>query len=881
MKHTSAFLIFLFVAFLLIRGFIGGIVAGGESYLYVNPNYLNFFYSWEDKFNFGQASGNQNNFVLFGIFWRLLERIPTIHPSVIFIFLSFFLSSVAFYILCISLFGKKNVFLYIPGALLYSFNTFRLLGPLNERQNLLFVSLPIFILLYWKICESRRWIHIFLLGLLSIATSSMGGNLPVFIIPYLLLFFMFVYYLGIYLKFRSEKIINFVAKNISLAFIIISINLFWLVPLYVGLVAQSKSLFAGSNNFIITASGYFLDHFRFIGSWAWRNGHAGAEYYPSYTVFDSPLFLVLTLEIPLLALSGLVFLDRVVDQSRRRLLTFTAIIIPVSLLLLAGGKGPLGFIFNHLYNETFFFRIFREPFAKFTPMFIIALCIFLTFVLQIIFSKAKPLWRYIIFILVTVTILINAYPFFVGQAIPVKKWIGGRGGNLIKIPEYWSDAKQFLEKDHSDRRLTLLPYMPYGGIHLWPDGVGTVGNMADYLLRNRILKGWDIDNTMSGQVVKSTITSSSTKNLSRTIGLMNSKYVLQMNDFDWRYGTRFTFDQKTSNKFLTDSGLMLVQSFGQFTKDDISKILSEEKTDAPDTRLGQLVGEPALKVYKINDEDYFPHLYLSSDIFISEGEPASLSALVGSMNKETNPLVIFSSQNEGKDLNGLCRNNCVSKNSVLEYRKFNPTQYRAIVHNPESKPLSLVFSETFDSGWKAYVTCVDKTNDNKSIQHAASLEGYRTFSGSDDQAKVSELTSLFERGLVSTLGDGKTKKYLHYGIKNQKEEVFSTSDYSVAYISRLIRGTIQNDNLAKPQVSVNKSTMSVDEVNHLVANGYANSWIIDPSKYCSPGQDLDIYIHILLQKKQNWLFFFSAILTLGLTIGTLFLLIKKRLTSND
>lgn len=54
------------------------------------------------------------------------------------------------------------------------------------------------------------------------------------------------------------------------------------------------------------------------------------------------------------------------------------------------------------------------------------------------------------------------------------------------------------------------------------------------------------------------------------------------------------------------------------------------------------------------------------------------------------------------------------------------------------------------------------------------------------------------------------------------------------YISQKIAGTLQNDNLAIGNwYDIFASKVIVKEDRHFVANGYANSWIIDPVKICS------------------------------------------------
>jgi hypothetical protein len=65
--------------------------------------------------------------------------------------------------------------------------------------------------------------------------------------------------------------------------------------------------------------------------------------------------------------------------------------------------------------------------------------------------------------------------------------------------------------------------------------------------------------------------------------------------------------------------------------------------------------------------------------------------------------------------------------------------------------------------------------------------------------------------------------------KSRKNSNAFFENYSIDFISRDFQGTIQNDNLPNGVFYETWLEEPVDSNrNHLMANGYANSWIIDP-----------------------------------------------------
>lgn len=164
----------------------------------------------------------------------------------------------------------------------------------------------------------------------------------------------------------------------------------------------------------------------------------------------------------------------------------------------------------------------------------------------------------------------------------------------------------------------------------------------------------------------------------------------------------------------------------------------------------------------------------------------------------------------------------------IEFKKISTTKYRLKIHKA-SDYFPLVFSENFNSGWRAYLMSGSMGRE----VNIEDLNDYKIFEGSEyDQASKEELVQYIEDGLISTLGDGREKKIVHYRWDNGNKQFDHEEVYSIGFISKNFKDTIQNDNLKNGYIFDTWFKNSLKEESHLVANGFANSWWIDVEEIC-------------------------------------------------
>lgn len=133
-----------------------------------------------------------------------------------------------------------------------------------------------------------------------------------------------------------------------------------------------------------------------------------------------------------------------------------------------------------------------------------------------------------------------------------------------------------------------------------------------------------------------------------------------------------------------------------------------------------------------------------------------------------NRTVIFF-ENQSLDLSSLRSIDNTKHNSILtEFKKIDPTRYKIIIHQAQ-KPFILVFNEQFHPDWRLSLTSYAKNS--------------------------------------ATSGSG--------------------------FISKNYQNSIQNDNLASDNLfQFLFGTSEIKSIKHIEANGYMNSWIVDPDIIC-------------------------------------------------
>ncbi|KKQ35143.1 MAG: hypothetical protein US50_C0024G0012 [Candidatus Nomurabacteria bacterium GW2011_GWB1_37_5] len=164
---------------------------------------------------------------------------------------------------------------------------------------------------------------------------------------------------------------------------------------------------------------------------------------------------------------------------------------------------------------------------------------------------------------------------------------------------------------------------------------------------------------------------------------------------------------------------------------------------------------------------------------------------------------------------------------VLEFKKINSSKYRVVVHKALGK-FSLVLSESFNKGWRAYPSKLVPSSNTQT-------SSYKILDGNiEDQVDEEELRTFIDSGWITTLGDSKEKEINHQKWAENKERSDYIEKYNIDFISKNFLNTIQNDNLQDGSIfeTLFKKPMSDDS--HYQVDTYSNVWTIDTNKMCGP-----------------------------------------------
>ncbi|MFH0807256.1 MAG: hypothetical protein V2A57_02430, partial [Elusimicrobiota bacterium] len=228
-----------------------------------------------------------------------------------------------------------------------------------------------------------------------------------------------------------------------------------------------------------------------------------------------------------------------------------------------------------------------------------------------------------------------------------------------------------------------------------------------------------------------------------------------------------------------------------------------------------------------NREKYLPRLYTARSVISSFDSQEQLSEVFLAPGYQIQSVIYFQNDNSAEENNQI-KSLKPEKLPILEYKKINPVKYRVRVHQAQGQ-FPLVLSEAFYHGWETYSSKSPITPPDPD-----ELGSYKILNGNEEeQADADEVLEYLKQGWVTALGDGEEKKITHQKLEGNKAKTKFVEKYAIDFISKNFQGTIQNDNLAAgPFYETWFKKPIENNNNHLKANGYANSWIIDTSSIC-------------------------------------------------
>jgi hypothetical protein len=783
--------------------------SGGDVEQYFNLDYAikNFGYTWSNLLGEGFfLQYFSYNLYYFPIYLASsFFKVSLSQQSFFYFFIFLFFSFCSFYF-ALSFFTKDKIekvnFKYkILFSLVYTFNTYTFYNFYYTWGYspflFLYVLIPVMFgatyQFFGELTKKIDYKNLSILGMFFFLSNIANGNMPFFISLNILLF---LFIAGLFvIKNGKSNIFLFLRKTLTYYFVYL-LAIFWSV------IPQIPEMFRQLNIYSQNEGVFDLKKWLLWQSVKFSNIFFISSGTKEF-IKDMGFLGYLSLGVFLM-----LFISILLNKRKKKSLLLFIFLLVCCIFLMNKGRG--------IFDDSFVWMIFSNPILSSIRSFDKTFIFLPFFVILVIFLNFKGIFDRYKYVLIAFLVLnlFSVYPFFTGEIQTKYSTAFKSGENYLnaeysyihKIPiEYFSSANK-LNKSILDKKILRVPY--------------NVLNSTGWINYPK----WNV------------VGADPTKQLFD----YPSVYMNSVGSFGiWNYGKIWNEQGNEESKWILPVASLLNVKYVIYHKDVADKFIAQT--------IGKIrYYEENNLIIKIEDNDYFnvyrinikllQHLYTAQNFIVSQRTVEDLPEIVSSPDWQTHSVVFFRGQNKGKEtaLESIKSQSPTGANTpVLEFKKINPTKYRVRVHGA-SGVFPLVFSESFHDGWKAYLNQnvnLKNKNDNSKLK----IDNYKILDGNtEDQVAKEELWDFVDSGYVTTLGDGKEKKIEHKKWDGLKEKLNYVEKYQIDFVSKNFQGTIQNDNLPNGNIFETWLKKPLDNSNHLMANGYANSWVIDTNFICNP-----------------------------------------------
>ncbi len=868
-------IIFFFSLFYFIFGY--NFLSGGDIFFPLNPiESFRQIFSYYNQFYLGGSGIDINYAFPYLAFFILIKSIGFnfIVAQRLWFFSIFTLGFFIFYYFINEFSGDEdNYFHKLIASFLYTINPFTLMMFSTSNLLIVYFSLPLFFIQMYKYYKDLKLKNLLILDIMSIFLIYVGTNPPnyaAFIIFTILIFIIII------IK-KYNRIIRIVRDIFIFYLIFILINIFWILSYIVSINKNSiESIAKGEDWFWTSNLSSILNIFRFQGLWAFESEAFSSKYFVYQNYYELNIVIIMGFIILFISLFSLLK-----KENRSKVILFLFFLL-FGIFFAKGVHSPLAGINSWLVLNFPFFWLFREPWPKFMPIVIFSSsCLFYFGIIQISKNiKRKSIESIFLFFLLLI-LIVNALPFF-----RMEENIGDRGdlpGASIEIPQYWFESGSYINEIPDIGKILLLPQPPFYQMHYnwWGDGYYGTDPTSFFIFRPLISTapgGGYVKSQYGNKIIEmfyENYLNNKDFNSKNYLSLMNTMYILHRKDLDWTHmGTGGTLEEPKKVKgLIKDNNIAsLNKTFGYF---DLDKIKTDQYfLNELIVKYPYLKDESALDFYKIDFSYFNPIFYIPTYVYKSSESIDALPLMVSSKDYNIDSVIYLTSQSENVSKT-IDLPKIISKQATIEFKKINPTKYRIIIHNATGI-FPINFLESFNSGWKIYL--VRNGNINSLVtEDNQFLSNYKIMdSDVGVQADKNELKEFIISGLISTLGDNEEKVIEHRKWEDDKQLLDYKECYNIDFISKNFNGTIQNNNLPNGYVWETWFRKPIiSELNHLISNGYANSWIINIDEICSKYNieanrngvfDIELIVEFWPQRFLYISLFISALTFLGCII---------------
>lgn len=661
----------------------GYLIARGDYFPVYLFNALNTIHT----FVWGLANGGGSSinpiFLLVEAIWYLFQSLHIPANVIQLMFQIFYLlgAGISMYFFTSTVYKEQKNAPFIA-SIFYMFNMYMLRSRFSEPNSWLLLFLPLCLAFYIRIVkklennQSIAKCAVCFTITSTVILSYSTANLPMVTLYPMSLSLMFLY------CFMSKPSLRLklVKNSALLTGLVLLINIWWIVPtlLYYFSPVLSASVSIDVSRFSSNSvRSSFLNLFQLNGEAAWV-----VNYYPFVDAYSNPALILLCFIPMIIASASLLF------KSYKRFNCYLCLVILSLMFLQKGLYPPLENINLFLFEHIPLLEAYGAPVSKFGIVVVVFLALLIgssaSSILEAI-QRAKVKHKYFISSAFTIFIiavfLISAFPLFtyketLAYTEPPSAFTYS---SYINIPDYWYEASDWINSQEGNFRVLLTPNENFYGPYNW----GYYG--ASFLpllitkptLQNQALgyKTNQVSELISQ--IYATIENNDTTEFQRLLDLMNVKYILQDNSAEQYPGASIIIPPVVIKTFFDDqTNIQLVKSFGE------------------------------LDLYEVDNTNSLSHIYTATNVITVNDSMDEMFPVIASTRGK--PVIFLSNQTSPSQWEFLKSfiNGSEQYAPEITFQEVNPTKYQINVTNATA-PFFLVFSESYDPRWKAYVNPQD------------------------------------------------------------------------------------------------------------------------------------------------------------------------------
>ena len=694
------------------------------SHLY-SLNYLNMIvdYTWNPVFNGGYHTLDIQNYFPTVLIRRILDHFVEINLSIrIFFMLLILLTSYTMFYFLHNCLQLKSFSSYV-GVVFYLLNSYTVLSFQAINIRLILIVIPLIFIIMYKHMQHRNTIKTAIyLNFAFLVITQVSANISAFSVPFILLFISALYFLYL----GDLKTREFTKILYLFIFIYILLNIWWLLILIPNMLSSSDALAAVSSSAAKLRNQEYLgihNVLRGIGYWAFfsdlKIGDKTTSFIPIANLYKYNITVILTFLAPTLAVVGLLAFTR---KTSMMLLFLLSLVIFI--FLAKGTHFPFGSIYQWVFDNIKIFWVYRDPWAKFTPVIIFSIAVLSAYGYEKIYLYTNHVkkFEFVTFILIiSLLIYVSNYLFFDYN-------YGAMRTMHVSIPKYWNDFNEDnkLIQNKKSRDIVLPPSS--NGSYFWKDGYSGPTTVVP-LFNNKdlvVAKGFVSRGSNSEYLIKilydNLLGSEKINNLSKMRSYRENKYIISnenkiitkkiialfgvdrlivQNDYNWLSGGKRVFPPSINEKIIAQHETFNNKRTFGLLKEEYVKSIDMGEDLKKDSLLSkyvrsEMIGRAGIDTYSVREENLQDRVYLGDKIH-TYFDMSEISKILLSEEHSINDIII-----ENKNyllINKLFNtDNFRTKQTKLKLTKINPTKYNLSISNAPNV-IFVVFSEAFDPNW--------------------------------------------------------------------------------------------------------------------------------------------------------------------------------------